>query len=1506
MDRVQIDRVDIVFEGNFDDDFRLRYGSRVLIDYRRILDTHNGALMMSARRTTDVPYAVSWRRSPTEEVYAEQGDLAVESYDGWPVLYRSSRFTAWVYFSNGVVQVHPPETNGSVNDLRGSKDAPLYLSPASAPSWYYSSPLPWEPVGGETYPLDGTTEMINNYGWIAKGYNGLFPGYNDDARLIVSRQKDLQSFITNEASLVQAALGRPMQRGDYLYLHTADKLKSGASYTLSLNTGGFTTGEAKITGGTVDATINIKAVDSGYIKSFEVTAPGAGFNSFSFKTIDQVTTTASTTGYNTDALGASIEAGGIVHVLFGGSGGYVAGNTYDLYNGGSSTGASITVDAVRDGAITAFTVADEGEGIEDGMKLDVNGGDAYIIVTPNLRQDAYLLLLLEGDGTDLNNWGGYADVQPPTVGTSASDSNIARISDVETERPDQTLGEYANRVGPWADDYTSNGSFPSTYKQSSTFLQSAALLPISKSFAYAHALDEDELDKPDFDLPLDAYPDGVTEIEKYTRRDRALSYRDLIVAKNLLSLVSRIVSVWNSDPDRLALYNTVGEDVALANNPTADNLSTPSHVEHLNDSSVPSDAYDVDEALYARDLVLNEIIARLSLIFGSEGITSIAYPGLQYGNEWSRSEGVYNGEVLPYAETSEQWGLDTFKRPDTYLAGRDNMLAAAIAYVNRYLLNVYETAHRLYLKVTTYGDVEVGKDAIAAEGALSGFSSAEIVAERTFRFTYAFDDITLLEGDTIDVSGFQAAYFFNGKFNVSDHTLNSFDAVIKEGAWNFILDNPPPDYGGTDPDWKNGGWLGYNEVDTRFNMRIPVDRREPEVYALTSDTDAERVWRAEPYLSNNRLSFVYDKVRNTVTWKSEYLTEIHTPQPVLLGLPAYAEYNPLVVRGVEVIKGAVPNQEIEVVPEVPSVRDSQFYRQKSRRLNVNKRAETSDEYYTESMALLGKDLLIIPRDPTPAPFVVFNVPGDFSTQVGKRYKGYLLVENEGIDTRRLSLSIGIQGGSSTVEVNKIFALPSGRLDILEFSFTGESPIDSGDPGVSVRLYVYGISTDKNVSLRFKALQITLDESIERTSDVKNFAGWRTELVRRAQKVIRSSFLKAISTYGVKPEFRRLAPRPAPDAVENAWRVNAKVPSSRSFTYRANLSTIAITSLPDVYSGNLTEGSVYYVVSGASSDGVLIDGEFRFNGDQFTSSTDAAIPEGVVLRPLQFFTGEEVALYYTSGGGATAVIADVDFTAPGMVYALLDRTLASRDLTGRVCPISDAPSFSQIGLPDGITLNSKTGVIEGKPLPLRVSEITSLTLDGTAVTVVTRSNHGYQTSDLVQVYGVLSASDPLVDPAQFNGEKSVTVTSPTTFTYEVPTSGSATLTGEALRTVKNPTLVSVSATFPDGTFNTGTLKMELTSRVGKQAALWTRESTDAWMNTIESIEPRLRQASRIGRPSDLGRPAIVPAGIEFVNKDVTIANSDSTRSFPTIVMFQAWMIRLGIYVLEEDFWVSKTL
>jgi hypothetical protein len=85
--------------------------------------------------------------------------------------------------------------------------------------------------------------------------------------------------------------------------------------------------------------------------------------------------------------------------------------------------------------------------------------------------------------------------------------------------------------------------------------------------------------------------------------------------------------------------------------------------------------------------------------------------------------------------------------------------------------------------------------------------------------------------------------------------------------------------------------------------------------------------------------------------------------------------------------------------------------------------------------------------------------------------------------------------------------------------------------------------------------------------------------------------------------------------------------------------------------------------------------------------------------------------------------------------------------------------------------------------------------------------------------------------------------------------------------------------------------------------WTTRSSDRLVAAVEIFDSRIRTAFRVSRPSDVGRPGIVPNGLKFTVDDGATLSVDDALGVPRLATIQPWMISAGIYAAHEDFWNS---
>ena len=81
-------------------------------------------------------------------------------------------------------------------------------------------------------------------------------------------------------------------------------------------------------------------------------------------------------------------------------------------------------------------------------------------------------------------------------------------------------------------------------------------------------------------------------------------------------------------------------------------------------------------------------------------------------------------------------------------------------------------------------------------------------------------------------------------------------------------------------------------------------------------------------------------------------------------------------------------------------------------------------------------------------------------------------------------------------------------------------------------------------------------------------------------------------------------------------------------------------------------------------------------------------------------------------------------------------------------------------------------------------------------------------------------------------------------------------------------------------------------------LWTSESNTQWLNAISQVETRLFSAFTLGGPGDVGRLALIPAGLQLDEGTRVLATN--AFALPVLRTFQPWMSDFGALVAGPDF------
>jgi hypothetical protein len=294
-------------------------------------------------------------------------------------------------------------------------------------------------------------------------------------------------------------------------------------------------------------------------------------------------------------------------------------------------------------------------------------------------------------------------------------------------------------------------------------------------------------------------------------------------------------------------------------------------------------------------------------------------------------------------------------------------------------------------------------------------------------------------------------------------------------------------------------------------------------------------------------------------------------------------------------------------------------------------------------------------------------------------------------------------------------------------------------------------------------------------------------------------------------------------------VRAKSARERSFVCAAGTRTWVVAPLPDITYGDTVPGKVYLVVSGASSSGVLLDGDTRYNGNVFTAATEDSISSaGVTLREIEFEEGDAIVATLASGLRVKDTALAVDYSQQGIVTITVSEVVdGAYTSTGLVSATKFAPIFSVVekdtalyagrtsGLPAGMTLGTETGAFSGAPNTLGSYRVFVQAVD-----------------------------------AGIPYERS----------YDIDVTEN-----ETVRSLPN---------------------------------------LDKWNAFMGVVEARFAQTFRQSRPSDIGKPAVLPDGLSFDAEEATLAN-DADACRPVISALQPWMVPLRAFV-ADSFVTEKTL
>lgn len=237
-------------------------------------------------------------------------------------------------------------------------------------------------------------------------------------------------------------------------------------------------------------------------------------------------------------------------------------------------------------------------------------------------------------------------------------------------------------------------------------LESALVIALRDTIKWQSAEDapaNGTLTPVDPNLPFDA--------RTYQTRDRQLMYRDLIVGAAVVEVSIQVGDVWNYSTVKPTLQGPVLFTLPFVGTEAG---TYSSQIRHVLNTSIPYDAARYADAdLYGRDSLAYEILARACQdTFVDPSIPRIDPAGTIIPDTpvWSLGEGT---NVPVDINTALPLNRDLFKKPDQFLAERDNQIAGYVSRLSQVLKNPFNHALRLLVQIDAYGTTQREADVYA-------------------------------------------------------------------------------------------------------------------------------------------------------------------------------------------------------------------------------------------------------------------------------------------------------------------------------------------------------------------------------------------------------------------------------------------------------------------------------------------------------------------------------------------------------------------------------------------------------------------------------------------------------------------------------------------------------------------------------------------------------------------------------------------------------------------------
>ena len=1055
---------------------------------------------------------------------------------------------------------------------------------------------------------------------------------------------------------------------------------------------------------------------------------------------------------------------------------------------------------------------------------------------------------------------------------------------------------------------------------------------------------------------------GTAEILKYAERDRELAYRDLAVGLAESRVALKISTVWNFKADRPRLPAVVVDGIKVDDADLDANAHDQSSVVYTVPSSLPQDALTTDKRLYERDFILYQALAKTS----EDILCSRVAAALSAADEFTVDISFADTQLHKVTLYFVDWDTTTREQTVALMDGVTVLDSQAISAFNAGIYLIWLVRGSFKIKVTRSAGTSAALSGIFFDpsgltGDTSGPTTASYVGLDNWTLgdwkgTYGTEGYFVAGDGEIELGSYVSSIT-----PTDAESLVWYHDTLRTNALRKVSGNSPittipgltasfssvwstADAAESDDEVHSSLPLDYNlfavpdknladrdniiaayvakiaqllnhplEYANRLTVQIsyldPANstNRYSENYVLASETDSERVWIAEPALSN-RVRLVYNKKLKTLKWTAENTNDVHVPQ---------------LVQSLSV-NGIFANQVIEILPDNQDRADAEFWRQKATLIQYSGSSTTSEallttpgDYATGGLNTSTGHLVLTTADSYRVG-LPFGVAAPMVFAVGTSVIGAITSVPTTVDAIKLQDTPGSAGMNQASTVDGGYISAAGNQVLILITATGGSlprglylvnadnstiwqdlTLPGGPPLVLETGTIVHVSAGTVYADRYFKLQA--DGSwlevigLEPTLDAGKYQV--TTVLKPADEItIAGGSSTVVPT--LDSDGGAILPTGSPTTISYRFKLptgnwslelfytnyTGTAPSSFVTTVVWDGQTISGTPLPFSGTNGQIKSQVFNGLTTNDQSKIL-----TITWDGASGSLD--------IKSLRLFT--EISSEYRyqlagsivrgSVGSETEVAAATKVDFKGWVGR---SSVVTFDLT-----IESGP-----GPVDDLTfllvyLESQAAPIILDQLQLISSATVTPTpssagFDYWKLEMLRRTERSLNASYLRYLEGYLVRSGELNQGIDY-------VVTGGSITY----GGATILAGATFTATDDPEFVPLSGS-PLVTVSTATLP-EFRVVDSSLGYVWTTSSYQQWISALELEDTRLVSAFRVSQPRDLGRPGLCPLGLEFILTSGQVQGHLGTlASSPVLECLQPWMIEMGFLAVNDSFWPNN--